>query len=201
MEAQMTKEEGFVTEQIKENINLKEYLLKEVQNLIKISQQLTCALKNGNKILLCGNGGSAADAQHIAAELAGRFNYDRDSLPAVALTTNTSSLTAIANDYGYETVFAKQVQGLAKKGDVVIAISAGGNSPNVVLAIEEAKKKEAITIGFVGKEGGKLKELADYIIHIPSYNTPRIQEMHILVGHIICSLVEESLFGNADIVN
>jgi len=194
---QMINEEDFVVKQIEESINLKGYLLSEAQNLIKISQQLIRALKNGNKILLCGNGGSAADAQHIAAELAGRFNYDRDSLPAIALTTNTSSLTAIANDYGYEAVFAKQVQGLAKKGDVVIAISTGGNSPNVVLAIEEAKKKEAITIGFVGKQGGKLKELVDYIIHVPSNNTPRIQETHIFVGHIICSLVEEYLFGDA----
>ena len=194
----MINEEDFVVKQIEESINLKGYLLSEAQNLIKISQQLIRALKNGNKILLCGNGGSAADAQHIAAELAGRFNYDRDSLPAIALTTNTSSLTAIANDYGYEAVFAKQVQGLAKKGDVVIAISTGGNSPNVVLAIEEAKKKEAITIGFVGKQGGKLKELVDYIIHVPSNNTPRIQETHIFVGHIICSLVEEYLFGDAD---
>jgi len=194
---QMINEENFVVKQIEESTNLKGYLLSEAQNLIKISQQLIRALKNGNKILLCGNGGSAADAQHIAAELAGRFNYDRDSLPAIALTTNTSSLTAIANDYGYEAVFAKQVQGLAKKGDVVIAISTGGNSPNVVLAIEEAKKKEAITIGFVGKQGGKLKELVDYIIHVPSNNTPRIQETHIFVGHIICSLVEEYLFGDA----
>lgn len=193
----MINEEDFVVKQIEESINLKGYLLSEAQNLIKISQQLIRALKNGNKILLCGNGGSAADAQHIAAELAGRFNYDRDSLPAIALTTNTSSLTAIANDYGYEAVFAKQVQGLAKKGDVVIAISTGGNSPNVVLAIEEAKKKEAITVGFVGKQGGKLKELVDYIIHVPSNNTPRIQETHIFVGHIICSLVEEYLFGDA----
>lgn len=193
----MINEEDFVVKQIEESINLKGYLSSEAQNLIKISQQLIRALKNGNKILLCGNGGSAADAQHIAAELAGRFNYDRDSLPAIALTTNTSSLTAIANDYGYEAVFAKQVQGLAKKGDVVIAISTGGNSPNVVLAIEEAKKKEAITIGFVGKQGGKLKELVDYIIHVPSNNTPRIQETHIFVGHIICSLVEEYLFGDA----
>ena len=193
----MINEEDFVVKQINESIDLKESLLSEVENLITISQQLTRALKNGNKILLCGNGGSAADAQHIAAELAGRFNYDRDSLPAVALTTNTSSITAIANDYGYETIFAKQVQGLAKKGDVVIAISAGGNSPNVVLAIEEAKKKGAITVGFVGKQGGKLKELADYVIHVPSDTTARIQEIHILVGHIICSLVEEYLFGNA----
>jgi len=187
--------EKFITKQIKESIQLKEFLFKEIQNLINISQQLIRALKGGNKILLCGNGGSAADAQHLAAELAGRFNYDRNSLPAIALTTNTSSLTAIANDYGYETVFARQIQGLAKKDDVVIAISAGGNSPNIVLAVEEAKKKGAITIGFVGKQGGKLKKMADYVIHVPSDNTARIQEMHILIGHIICGLVEEVLFG------
>lgn len=192
----MINEKDFVVKQIEDGMELKDFLLNEVENILTISKQLTNALKNGNKVLLCGNGGSAADAQHLAAELAGRFNYDRDSLPAISLTTNTSSLTAIANDYGYETVFSKQIQGLAKKGDVVVAISAGGNSPNIVLAIEEANKRGAITIGFVGKQGGKLKELADYVIHVPSNVTAQIQETHITVGHIICSLVEEYIFGD-----
>jgi len=195
----MIDEKDFVVKQIKESIELKDFLLNEIENILTISKQLTNALKNGNKVLLCGNGGSAADAQHLAAELAGRFNYDRDSLPAIALTTNTSSVTAIANDYGYETIFIKQIQGLAKKGDIVIALSAGGNSQNVILAIEEAKKRGAITIGFTGKQGGKLKELADYVIHVPSNITARIQETHITVGHIICSLVEEYIFGDQNI--
>jgi D-sedoheptulose 7-phosphate isomerase len=189
--------ENFVIKEIKEGIELRQCLLGEAQNLVRISQRLVSALKNGNKVLLCGNGGSAADAQHIAAELAGRFMYDRPSLPAVALTTNTSVLTAIANDYGYETVFARQVQGLATKGDVLIAISAGGNSPNVVLAAEQAGKMGVVVVSMVGKQGGKLKQLADYVIHVSSDSTPRIQEMHILIGHIICGLVEEILFGNA----
>ena len=192
----MIDEKDFIIKQIRESIELKDFLLNEVENILTISKQLTNALKKGNKVLLFGNGGSAADAQHLAAELAGRFNYDRKSLPAIALTTNTSSVTAIANDYGYETIFVKQLQGLAKKDDVVIALSAGGNSPNVVLALEEAKKMGATTIGFTGKQGGKLKELADYIIHVPSNITARIQETHITVGHIICSLVEEYIFGN-----
>jgi D-sedoheptulose 7-phosphate isomerase len=192
----MIDEKDFVFKQIQESINLKDFLINEIENIITISKQITNALKNGKKVLLCGNGGSAADAQHLAAEFSGRFNYDRDSLPAIALTTNSSSVTAIANDYGYETIFAKPIRGLVKKGDILIALSAGGNSPNIVLAIEEAKKKGAITIGFTGKEGGKLKDLADYIIYVPSSVTARIQETHITIGHIICGLVEEKIFGN-----
>jgi D-sedoheptulose 7-phosphate isomerase len=185
-----------IVKQLQESIRLKEYLQHEAKTLIAIAEQLVAAFRRGNKVLLFGNGGSAADAQHIAAELAGRFHLDRDSLPAIALTTNTSSLTAIANDYGYETVFVHQLRGLVAKGDVAIALSAGGNSPNVVLAIEEAKRRGAVTVGFTGKQGGKLKEISDYVVYIPSDDTPRIQEAHITAGHIICYLVEEALFGS-----
>ncbi|RLC70502.1 MAG: phosphoheptose isomerase [Chloroflexi bacterium] len=187
--------EAVVKKQLEDGIELKRYMQQEAKVMVAIAQELIQALRNGKKVLVFGNGGSAADAQHIAAELAGRFYRDRPSLPAIALTTNTSSLTAIANDYGYDTVFARQCQGLVAEGDVVIAISTGGNSPNVVLAIEEAKRRGAVTIGLSGKGGGKLAELADYTLSIPSGDTPRIQEAHITAGHIICHLVEEALFG------
>jgi D-sedoheptulose 7-phosphate isomerase len=136
----------------------------------------------------------SADAQHIAGELAGKFYLDRDPLPAIALTTNTSSLTAIANDYGYDQVFARQLRGLVNKGDIVIGISTSGSSPNVTIAMEEAKRHGAIIIAFTG-QGGKLKEIAEYVLSIPSTDTPRIQEAHITAGHIIAYLVEEALFG------
>ena len=187
--------EAVVKKQLEDGVELKRYMQKEAKLIVAIADELIRALRAGKKVLVFGNGGSAADAQHIAAELAGRFYRDRPSLPAIALTTNTSSLTAIANDYGYESVFARQCQGLVAEGDVVIAISAGGNSPNVVLAIEEAKRRGAVTIGLSGKGGGKLAELADYTISMPSMDTPRIQEAHITAGHIICQLVEEALFG------
>ena len=186
--------EAAIKSQIEESIRLNKYLATEVEILMSIADKLVRGFRRGNKVLLFGNGGSAADAQHIASELAGRFYRDREPLPAIALTTNTSSLTAIANDYGYETVFVRQLQGLVKKGDVVIGISTSGNSSNVLLAIEEAKRRSAVTIAFTGK-GGKLRELADYTLSIPSEDTPRIQEAHITAGHIICYLVEEELFG------
>lgn len=186
--------ETAIKSQIEESIRLNKYLATEVEILMSIADKLVSGFRRGNKVLLFGNGGSAADAQHIASELAGRFYRDREPLPAIALTTNTSSLTAIANDYGYEMVFVRQLQGLVKKGDVVIGISTSGNSPNVLLAIEEAKRCSAVAIAFTGK-GGKLRELADYTLSIPSEDTPRIQEAHITAGHIICYLVEEELFG------
>jgi len=185
-----------VIKHLQESVRLMEYLQHEAGNLVTIAEKLEEAFRRGNKVLCFGNGGSAADAQHIAAELAGRFYIDRNSLPAIALTTNTSSVTAIANDYGYENIFVHQLRGLVTEGDVAIALSAGGNSPNVILAIEEAKRCGAITIGFTGKKGGKLKEISDYVIYIPSEDTPRIQEAHITAGHIICYLVEKALFGN-----
>jgi D-sedoheptulose 7-phosphate isomerase len=186
--------ESKIIEQIEESVELRKALKTQVDLLLKIAEQVIQAFRKGNKVLIFGNGGSAADAQHIACELAGKFYLDREPLPAIALTTNTSSLTAIANDYSYEAVFARQLRGLAKKGDVVIGISASGESSNVLRAIKEAKRHGAITVAFTGR-GGKLKNLADYVLSIPSADTPRIQETHITAGHIICYLVEEALFG------
>ncbi len=183
--------------QIEQSINLKKHLQQNVEVLITIAERITQALRNGNTVFLFGNGGSAADAQHIACELAGKFCLDRDPLPAIALNTNTSSLTAIANDYGFETVFTRQLRGLVKEGDVVIGISTSGRSRNVILGIEEAKRRGAVTIAFTGQEG-RVKELADYALSIPSMDTPRIQEAHITAGHIICYLVEEALFGSKE---
>lgn len=149
------------------------------------------ALDKGHKILFCGNGGSAADAQHLAAELVGRFVKERRSLPAIALTTDTSILTAVANDYDYDQVFARQVEGLGQAGDVLIGISTSGNSQNVVKAVEMAKKRGLKTVAFTGQGGGQLGQLCDATVAVPAKTTARIQEMHILVGHIICELVEE----------
>lgn len=149
------------------------------------------ALKSGNKVLFCGNGGSAADAQHLAAELIGRFQKERRSLASVALTTDTSILTAVANDYGYDEVFARQVEGLGRSGDVLIGISTSGNSANVVKAALKARDTGMHTIAFTGEGGGKLKDICDITFAVPSKVTARIQEMHIMVGHIICELLEE----------
>jgi len=150
-------------------------------------------LKNGNKILLCGNGGSAADAQHIAAELTGRYKSERRGLPGIALTTDTSALTAIGNDYGYERVFDRQVEALANKGDLLIGISTSGNSANVISALTLAKTMGCATLGFSGKDGGKMNEVCDINLVVPSDNTPRIQEMHILFGHTLCQIIDDNL--------
>jgi D-sedoheptulose 7-phosphate isomerase len=190
--------EDMVVKQIEESTRLKESLQAEAKTLVAIADELVQALRRGNKVLLFGNGGSAADAQHIACELSGRFSRDREPLPAIALTTNTSSLTAIANDYGYEAVFARQLRGLVKKGDIVIGISTSGSSANVLLAIEEANRRGAVTVALTG-QGGTLKELAHYVLSVSSTSTPRIQEAHITIGHIICHLVEEELFGQGGI--
>jgi len=190
-----TKREDDVVKQIEESIKLKTYLKQEARNLMTIADLLVRAFKKGNKVLLFGNGGSAADAQHIACELAGKFYLDRPPLPAIALTTNTSALTAIGNDYSYEEVFARQVKSLAREGDIVIGISTSGNSPNVLRGIEEARRLGATTVAFIG-QAGKLKKLADHVLSVPSVDTPRIQEAHITAGHIICYLVEQALFGS-----
>ncbi len=150
-------------------------------------------LKNGNKILLCGNGGSAADAQHIAAELTGRYIKERRGLPAIALTTDTSALTAIANDYGYKKVFSRQVEALANQGDLLIGLSTSGNSDTVFVALQEARNTGCRTIGFSGKDGGKISTLCDVNLIVPSDDTPRIQEVHILLGHILCQAVDDIL--------
>lgn len=161
------------------------------------AERIVSALRAGGKVLLAGNGGSAADAQHIAGEFVSRFYYDRPGLPAIALTTDTSILTAIGNDYGYERLFERQVQALGRAGDVFVGISTSGNSPNVVAALRQAKDMGLYTIGFAGARGGKMLELCDLVLRIPSPETPKIQEGHITVGHIICGLVEAAIFPRA----
>jgi D-sedoheptulose 7-phosphate isomerase len=165
-----------------------------LKTVAKVSEILVNALRQGNKVLLFGNGGSAADAQHIAAELVGRFAFDRPALPALALSVNSSCLTAIGNDYGYEKVFSRQVEALARSGDVAIGISTSGNSPNVIWAMSTAKKIGLHTIALTGSKGGNLKAAVDHCICVPSDETPRIQECHILIGHIVSELVESEIF-------
>ncbi|HKP31088.1 MAG TPA: D-sedoheptulose 7-phosphate isomerase, partial [Chitinophagaceae bacterium] len=168
------------------------------ERLISTCEQIVDAivksLKNGGRVYFCGNGGSAADAQHLAAEFSGRFYTDREALPAEALHCNTSYLTAVANDYSYDVIYARLISGIGNKGDVVVGLSTSGNSGNIVKAFEAARKKEIVTIGFTGDGGGKMKSLSDYLLDIPSKDTPRIQESHITLGHIICQLVEEKYF-------
>jgi len=152
------------------------------------------SLREGGKILLAGNGGSAADAQHIAGEFVSRFAFDRPGLPAIALTTDTSILTAIGNDYGYEKLFARQVQALGQQGDVFIGYSTSGQSPNVLLALEEARLNGLICIGLTGNRGGPMRKLCDHLLEVPSADTPKIQEGHLVLGHILCGLVENAIF-------
>ncbi len=181
------------------SLAVKSTLLNDHQTLNAIETSvdvITNAFKMGNKIYFCGNGGSAADAQHLAAEFSGRFYKDRPALPADALHTNSSYLTAVANDYGYDKVYARIIDGIATDGDVLIGLSTSGNSENIVAAFEVAKLKSVKTIGFTGDSGGKMKELSDVWIPVPSKDTPRIQEAHIMIGHIICQLVEENYFGS-----
>jgi len=170
--------------------------VKELAPLIsEISNEIINAYKNNKKVVLFGNGGSAADAQHIAAEFVGKFYKDRESLPALAFHTNTSVVTATANDYGYDTIFERQVSSFVGKGDIAIGISTSGGSPNVIKGLEKAKEKGAITVGFTGQRESKIEKIVDYCLKIPSTDTPRIQEGHITVGHIICYLVEKELFS------
>jgi len=176
---------------VKAEVLQNEALLKTVAECIDL---VAAAFKNGNKVLFCGNGGSAADAQHLAAEFSGRFYTDRDALPAEALHCNTSYITAVANDYSYDVIYSRIVKGIGKKGDVLIGLSTSGNSKNIMNAFEVAREKGLITIGFTGATGGKMKSLSDHLINVPSTDTPRIQESHILLGHIICQLVEEKLY-------
>ncbi len=189
---------SYIKEHFTDSILVKEQILKD-ENLITLiknaSLEVIKAYKNGNKTLLAGNGGSAADAQHIAGEFVSRFYFDRPGIASIALTTDTSILTAIGNDYGYENLFARQVQAQGVKGDVFIGISTSGNSKNILKALELCKQKEIISIGLSGANGGDMNELCDYCIKVPSTCTPRIQEAHILIGHIICAIVEEELFG------
>lgn len=182
---------------IKESISVKEAILSDETLLSAIetaSSAIITAFRNGGKALFCGNGGSAADAQHLAAELSGRFYYDRPALEAEALHVNTSYLTAVGNDYGYDLVYSRILSASGKKGDVLIGLSTSGNSKNVIEAQKVAKEKGMYVISLTGVTGGKMKELSDCLINVPSELTPRIQESHIMIGHIICQIVEEELF-------
>ena len=188
----------YIEEQVKKSIDVKQQLFedKNLMNLIKEVALKTAEIyKNGNKTLICGNGGSAADAQHIAGEFVSRFYFDRPGIPSIALTTDTSIITAIGNDYGYEKLFSRQVQANGVKGDLFIGISTSGNSANIIEALKECKEKGIITVGLTGEKGGKMAEICDYCIKVPSNETPRVQEVHILIGHIICAVVEEAIFG------
>ncbi len=187
-----------ITSIINESIKVKQALLADVNLIAQIDtvvKVITTAFQNGNSVYFAGNGGSAADAQHLAAEFSGRFYKDRKALPSEALHCNTSYLTAVANDYSYEVIYARLIEGITKPGDVLVGLSTSGNSGNIVKAFEMAKTKQVVTIGFTGDNGGKMKAISDYLINVPSSDTPRIQESHILVGHIICELVESNIFG------
>ena len=176
---------------VKQAVLQNELLLKTVNDCVTV---IVDAFRNGNKVLFCGNGGSAADAQHLAAEFSGRFYTDRDALPAEALHCNSSYLTAVANDYSYDVVYSRLLKGIGNKGDILVGLSTSGNSRNILNAFVTARDKGLITIGFTGESGGALKALSDHLINIPSGDTPRIQECHIMIGHIICQLVEERYF-------
>jgi D-sedoheptulose 7-phosphate isomerase len=178
--------------QVKQALLKDEHLMLEIE---KIVHAITHAFKSGNAVYFAGNGGSASDAQHLAAEFSGRFYKDRKALPSDALHCNTSYLTAVANDYSFDVIYARLLEGLAKPGDVLVGISTSGNSGNIVKAFEMAKSIDVVTVGFTGASGGLMKPFSDFLINIPSTTTPRIQESHILVGHIICELVEENIFG------
>lgn len=189
--------EKLIAGELQESIRVKEAVIENLLPAIAEAARLIInALQEGRKLLLFGNGGSAADAQHIAGELVGQFERKRKALPAIALTTNTSNLTAIGNDYGFEYVFSRQLEALAAKGDIAFAISASGESPNILEALRTAKELKLKAIALSGKGGGSLKDLADICITIPSDNTAHIQEAHIAIGHIICKLIEEELFGS-----
>lgn len=184
-----------IISELRESIDLKnEVIKKKIGSIEKAAEIFIETLAGKKKILLCGNGGSAADAQHIAAELVGRYKKERGALPAIALSTDTSILTCVGNDYSFDDVFKRQVEALAVEGDLVVGISTSGNSPNILRAMEAAKKAGARTVAFTGGDGGKLKDKADLSFIVPSKNTPRIQEVHITVAHIICLLIEDRLF-------
>ena len=189
---------NYISRQIEETQKIMSAILADTKLLETVesaAQSCITAMKSGNKILLAGNGGSAADAQHIAGEFVSRFAFDRPGLPAIALTTDTSILTAIGNDYGYESLFARQIQAHSDKGDVFIGYSTSGQSPNIIRAFEEAKAHQLTCIGMTGNRGGPMNDLSDFLFEVPSADTPKIQEGHLVLGHIICGLVEKQLFS------
>ncbi|MCS7206108.1 MAG: D-sedoheptulose 7-phosphate isomerase [Leptospiraceae bacterium] len=195
----MEKSIDYVRKRIKNSLSVKEEIYQDekiLHTIWEVSQAIVGCFKQGGKVLLCGNGGSAADAQHIAAELSGRFYLDREPLFAEALHVNTSYLTAVANDYSFEEVYSRLVKAKGKTGDVLIGISTSGNSKNVINAIQTANELGMITIGLTGRTGGKMANLCKYVLKVPSEDTPTIQEAHIMIGHIVCDLVEKALFQN-----
>ena len=190
--------QSYIKSQIEASIQTKQRLLEDnsiMDTILEATKVVIDAYKRGNKTLIAGNGGSAADAQHIAAEFVSRFYFDRPGIPSIALTTDTSILTAVGNDYGFDRVFARQVESNGIEGDIFIGISTSGNSTNIIEAIGVAKSKNITTIGLTGGDGGKMANMCDITIKVPSSSTPRIQESHIMIGHIICAIVEEELFG------
>ncbi|MDA3946826.1 MAG: D-sedoheptulose 7-phosphate isomerase [Helicobacteraceae bacterium] len=189
----------YIKREVKASAETKFKILEDEAFLEKIAEVIKACVsiyKNEKKILIAGNGGSAADAQHFAAELVGRYGFDRPSLPALALTTDTSNLTAIGNDYGYDYVFSRQLEGMGQKGDLFIGISTSGNSQNILNAFSSAKAKGITTVALTGRDGGKMAEAADYTLIVPSNETPRIQESHLLIEHMICDAIEKEMFGD-----
>ncbi len=190
--------ERYIRAQIADSAATKNAILENqelIDVIVNVAKACVDVYRNGRKTILAGNGGSAADAQHIAAELVGRYGFDRPSIPSLALTTDTSNLTAIGNDYGYDKVFSRQLEGMAQEGDIFIGISTSGNSQNIINAFESARHRGVTTVALVGRDGGKMGAMADYAIIVPSNATPRIQESHILIGHILCDIIEKELFG------
>ena len=186
-----------IKEIITASISVKEQMLHDptiITTMQKVAEEIVACYGHDGKVLFCGNGGSAADAQHIAAELSGRFYFDRDPLDAEALHVNTSYLTAVANDYSYEQIYSRLIKARGRKGDVLVGLSTSGNSGNVLKALELANQIGMITVGMTGESGGKMKDSCQYLLNVPSSDTPRIQESHIMIGHIICELVEERMF-------
>ena len=190
---------NYIKNQIKKSYETKQDIYKNddlVSKIEEVSKLCVELYKGSNKIILAGNGGSTADAQHIAAEMVGRYGFDRPSLPSLALTTDTSALTAIGNDYGYDKVFSRQLEGMGQKGDLFIGISTSGNSTNIINAFESAKDKGITTVALVGRDGGEMAKIADIALIVPSNSTPRIQESHILIGHILCDIIEQEIFAD-----
>lgn len=192
---------NYVFSQIMETKKIMSLMLEDDDLLGRVAAAANACIsctRSGNKILLAGNGGSAADAQHIAGEFVSRFAFDRPGLPAIALTTDTSILTAIGNDYGYDKLFARQIQAHSQRGDVFIAYSTSGKSPNILAALQEAKGRGVVCIGMTGNHGGPMKDLCEHYLDVPSGETPKIQEGHAVLGHILCGIVEQALFGASD---
>jgi len=193
--------DDLILRQITESISVKQRILTDaalVSLVKKVADECIAAYRRGNRVLLAGNGGSAADAQHIAAELVGRYGFDRPGLAAFAFTTDTSMLTAIGNDYGFDQIYRRQLEANGRQGDVFIGISTSGKSPNILRALQSAREIGIVTVGLTGQGGERMKEFCDYCIQVPSTDTPRIQESHIMLGHIICGIVEDTVFGGQE---